>query len=274
MLRSVWKPCTIFTPRDDFLSAEAIIKQQARSILKHNFVRAIIALLIVLLPLYIIDGTTTVISYTVMSLVSDESLASILIYSIGYTAEIAAGFLLSPVINGYVRAFYRAAYNNSIDLRDVFFCFRRGQYGRTLRLNLSPTLRMLLPILLFYAPLIIYEIISVNLTGEFYGSVLYNDFYFMLSVLSTIATVLYSLRYFTIFTVSADNPQFTPKQVFAYNKYIMQYKTGSAAKLIFSFTPWMLLCLLVLPMLYVIPYMTQSLCVSAKWMTKASLEEN
>ena len=85
---------------------------------------------------------------------------------------------------------------------------------------------------------------------------------------------MYSLRYFTVFTVSADNPDFSPKQVFQYNKYIMKNRTGSAAKLIFSFTPWILLCLLILPMLYVIPYMTQSLCVSAKWMTKAALEEN
>ncbi|MBQ3331491.1 MAG: DUF975 family protein [Ruminococcus sp.] len=255
------------------MSAEAIIKQQARSILKTNFPRAIIALLIVLLPYSIIDGTTTAISFTVPLFVSDESLAEILVYSIGYPVEIIMGFLYSPVINGYIRAFYRAAYNSTIDLRDVFFCFSRGQYGKTLRLNLNLILRMLLPALLFYAPLIIYEIISVNITAnDFYGSVLYHNFYFILSVLSTAATVLYSTRYFTVFTVSADNPQFTPKQTFAYNKYIMQNKTGSAAKLIFSFTPWMLLCLLVLPMLYVIPYMTQSLCVSRKWMTKVSLE--
>ena len=257
------------------MSAEAIIKQQARSILKSNFPKAIIALAIVLLPYAVIDGTTTVISFTVMELVSDESLAQILVYSIGYPVEIIMAFLYSPVINGYIRAYYRAAYSNTIELRDVFFCFSRGQYGKALRLNLNLILRMLLPCVLFYAPLIIFEIISVNIPDNgFYGSVLYHDFYFILSVLSTIGTVLYSLRYFTVFTVSADNPQFTPKQIFAYNKYIMQDKTTNAAKLIFSFTPWMLLCLLVLPMLYVIPYMTQSLCVSRKWMTKASLEVN
>lgn len=255
------------------MSAEAIIKSQARSILKPNFTKAIIALAIVLLPLYIIDGTTTAISFTVMGLVSDKTLAEILVYSIGYPVEIIMFFLYSPVINGYVRAFYRAAYSNDLDLRDVFFCFGSGQYGRTLRLNLSIFLRMLIPILLFYAPLVVYEIVSVNLSGEFYGSVLYHDFYFFLSVLSTTGIVLYSLRYYTVFTVSADNPQFTPKQVFAYNKYIMHNRTSSAAKLILSFIPWLLLCLLVLPMLYVIPYITQSLCVSAKWMTKASLEE-
>ncbi|MBQ3284141.1 MAG: DUF975 family protein [Ruminococcus sp.] len=257
------------------MSAEAIIKQQARSILKSNFPKALIALAIVLLPYAVIDGTTTAISFTVMELVSDDSLAEILVYSIGYPVEIVMAFLYSPVINGYIRAYYRAAYNNTIELKDVFFCFSRGQYGKTLRLNLNLVLRMLLPGILFYAPLIIYEIVAVNIPDNgFYDSVLYHDFYFILSVLSTVGIVLYSLRYFTVFTVSADNPQFTPKQIFAYNKYIMQDKTTNAAKLIFSFTPWLLLCLLVLPMLYVIPYMTQSLCVSRKWMTKASLEVN
>ena len=54
----------------------------------------------------------------------------------------------------------------------------------------------------------------------------------------------------------------------------MKQRTGDVAKLIFSFTPWMLLGLLVLPLLYVIPYITQSLCVSAKWLTKSALESN
>ena len=230
-------------------------------------------MLIALLPFYIIDGTTTAISCGILDHVKDETLSTILIYSIGYTVELIAGFLLSPVINGCIRAYYKAAYTNNIELRDVFWYFSSGRYGQALALNIRFILRMLLPTLLLYAPLIAFEIISANLSSDFGESVLYHNIYFILAVLSTLTTVLYSLRYFTVFTVSADNPQFTPKQVFAYNKYIMHNKTGSAAKLIFSFTPWLLLCLLILPMLYVIPYLTQSLCVSAKWMTKAAIEE-
>lgn len=256
------------------MSAEAIIKKQARDILKNNFVKAIATLAIVLLPYGIIDGTTTVISCLIPQFVSDEQAATVLVYSIGYPVEIIMGLLFSPIINGYIRAFYKAAYTESIDMKDVFYYFNRGNYTDALGLNLRVCIRMLLPILIFYLPLIIYETLSVNMESEFYGSMLYHDFYFILSVLSTITTVLYSLRYFTVYTVATDNPQFTPKQVFQYNHYIMKHRTGNAAKLIFSFTPWLLLCLLILPMLYVIPYMTQSLCVSAKWMTKAALEEN
>ena len=219
------------------MSAESIIKSQARGILKHNYVRAIMALLIICIPFAIIDGTTTVISCLVPQFVTDEM-------------------------------------TSMIDMKDVFFYFGSGRYIEALGLNVRFILRMLLPTLILFSPLIAYGIIGSAFAPDFTKTVIYYDFYFILAVLSTITTVLYSLRYFTVFTVSADNPDFSPKQVFQYNKYIMKNRTGSAAKLIFSFTPWILLCLLILPMLYVIPYMTQSLCVSAKWMTKAALEEN
>ena len=255
------------------LSAEAKIKSQARGILKKNFVKAIIALLIGLLPFYIIDGATTAISCGIINYIADENLAKILVYSIGYPVEIIAGFLFSPLINGYIRAYYRASYTDSIDLKDVFFYFSGGRYGSALLLNIRVFLRMLIPILVLYSPLIIFETVCQLYYTEFIDTILYKDVYFLLAVTSTFTTALYSLRYFTIYTVSADNPQFTTKQVFEYNRYIMRDNTGYPAKMILSFVPWILLCLLVLPMLYVIPYMTQSFCVSAKWLTKAAFEE-
>ncbi len=256
------------------MSAEAIIKSQARGILKHNFVKAIMALLIVLIPYSIMDGTTTVISCLIPQFISDESTSMMLVYSIGYPVEIIMLFLFSPIINGYIRANYKAAYTENIDLKDVFYHFGSGRYFNALSLNIRFIIRMFLPALILYAPLIAYVVISSIYAPEFSNTVLYYDFYFILTVLSTLTTALYSLRYFTVFTVSADNPDFTPKEVFRYNKIIMKHRTGDAAKLLLSFTPWLLLCLLILPMLYVIPYMTQSLCISAKWMTKAALEEN
>ena len=119
------------------MSAEAIIKSQARDILKHNFVKAIAALAIILLPYGIIDGTTTVISCLVPQFVSDEQLATIMVYSIGYPVELIMGFLYSPVINGYIRAFYKAAYTENIDLKDVFYYFSGEHYADALGLNIS-----------------------------------------------------------------------------------------------------------------------------------------
>lgn len=256
------------------LSAEAIIKAQARKILKNNFTGAVIALLILLVPYYIIDGTTTALSCAMMMWIPDRALAETILYISGYSFEFIAGFLFSPLINGYVRAYYRTAKNGSMDMKDVFYYFGSGHYIDALSLNIRLFIRMLLPIVILFSPLIIFDIFTVNYTEDFIGTILYNDFRFLLSVLSTTTTILYSLRYYTVFTLSSDHPEFSPKEVFQTSKQIMKHHTGSAAKLIFSFIPWLLLCLTVLPMLYVIPYLTMSKCVSAKWMTEAAMEEN
>lgn len=257
------------------LSAETVIKQQARDALKHNYPMAIIALVIALLPVYLIDGATTVISCALMKTVTNnDNMQMLLIYGIGYPVEFILGFLFSPVINGYIRVYYRNAYTKQMDLKDLFYYFEGDRYIKTLGLNIRFILRMLIPIILLYLPLIAYEVICSYIGGDFYGSLVYRDFFFILAVLSTVSVTLYSLKYFTVFTVCVDNEDLTPDQVFTYSKYIMKTKTGNAAKLIFSFTPWLLLCLLILPMLYVIPYMTQSLCIAAKWMTKAAIEVN
>ena len=256
------------------MSAEAIIKAQARDTLRHNYVKAIVALLIVLLPVYMIDGAATVIACALYNCISNKGVADVWATAICYPLMLTAGILLSPVINGYIRAYYKAAYTKRFDLNDVFYYFDAYRYKTALKLNISYILRMLIPVLVLYIPLFIYEITSANIGGDFYGSTVYKDFFFFLAVLSTITTTLYSLKYFTVFTICVDIETLDAKQAFMYSKYIMKNKTTSAAKLIFSFTPWMLLCLLVLPMLYVIPYMTQALCISAKWMTQATFEVN
>lgn len=253
------------------MSAEAIIKSQARKTLSKNWGPAIAALLIALIPLYMIDGTTTVTSGLIVSLVRNEALANILVYSIGIPVELIAGFLLSPAINGYVRAYYRCAQTQKMEIADVFFYFEKGRYGAALRLNLSLFLRLLLPTLILFLPYLIFLTLCVTVIDEsFIGTVLYNDISFLLAVLSTTAAALYALRYFTVYAVSIDEEYASNKEIFARNRYIMRGHTGDAAKLLLSFTPWLLLCLTILPMLYVIPYMTQAMCISAKWFKQAA----
>ena len=257
------------------MSAESIIKAQARTLLKKHWVKAIAALLMTFVPFYIIDGSTTLLSCTLAEFISDADFAQLLAYSIGIPIEVIGLFLFTPMINGYIRAYYLAACLGEFDIGDVFYYFRTGRYAKALLLNLNLLLRMLLPAILFFSPLAAFEIISMYVIGgDFYDLVIYHDAYFLLSVLSTVTTTLYATRYFTVFTTSIDFETLSVREIFRTTSNIMKHKTGSAAKLIFSFIPWLLLCLLVLPALYVIPYMTQSLCIGAKWMTKATFEVN
>lgn len=254
------------------MSAEAIIRAQARDTLKNNYFGAVTALLIALLPYCIIDGTTTIISYAFSELISGETLRKALIYSIGYTVEVIGFFLFSPVINGYIRAYYRASQNGILDVSDVYFYFTKGRYQRALTLNLNFILRMLLPAILLFLPPVAFSIIGASIGESFSTSLLFNNCRFILIILSVLATAMYSLRYLTVYTITVDIENISVKQAFDYSRYVMKSGTGSAIKLLLSFIPWMLLCLFILPMLYVIPYMTQAMCTSAKWMTKAAFE--
>lgn len=256
------------------MSPQSIVRKQARDALKNQYAPAVISFIIMLIPIVIIDGAATALVCALYSIVTDKAAAEIISSSIVYSLFIIGGFLLSPVINGYIRVFYLNALNGEMDVRQMYYYFEKSRYNNTLSLNLRYFARMFLPALLLFSPVIIYDVLIMSLAQDFYDSVLYKDVYFILFVLSTVTTTLYSLRYFTVFTLKVEMEYIDNKELFAYSKAIMKDKTVSAAKLIFSFTPWMLLCLTILPILYVAPYMTQALCIGAKWMTRATYEVN
>ena len=253
------------------VSPHKIIRYQARQALKGNYAAAVCGFIIGLLPLYIIDGASTAV-ICALSLIFGKGISDAAVMLTVYPIIVVAGVLLSPFFNGYVRMYYRSAFSGRMDMSDIYYYFSGGLYTRALRLNLSYILRMLLPTALFFAPVFIYTAVCNSMDNGFTKSVLYGDFYFILTVLSLILTTLYSLRYFTVFTVFIENETLGNKEIFDLSKYIMKGHGAAASGLIFSYTPWMLLCLLILPALYVVPYMTQGLCIGAKWMTQAAYE--
>ena len=254
------------------MSPQQIIKAQARAALKGNYVKAAFAFIIALLPIYIIEGAEAVIIYGISEFIANEKTAGIITNIAVYAVVILITVFLSPIANGFIRMFYNNGLFGKAQLSDLFYYFEKGKYKQALSLNLSFALRMLLPSALAFLPLISFIVIAMTIGGDFMSGVLYLDVYFVLTVLSSIIAVLYSLRYFTVFTIRVENENIPNNELFKLSKDIMMYQTGSAVRLVFSYTPWMLLCLTVLPMLYVVPYMTQGLCIGAKWMTRAAYE--
>ena len=254
------------------LSPQATVRAQARDALKNNYAQAVIAFAAALLPIFLLDGATTAAVCIISEFRLRSDVAAILIISIGTALSLTGGILASPFINGFVRVFYRNSFTRDMELNDLFYYFEKGRYSRTLTLNVSFLLRMLIPAALAYLPVFIYAYVCLYAGGMFITTVLYMDFYVILIILSTIILTLYALRYFTVLTLYVENGDLSNRELFRASKYIMRSQSLSAAKLIFSYTPWMLLCFTVLPILYVVPYMTQGLCIGAKWMTRAAYE--
>lgn len=249
------------------LSPSAIIRSQARQTLKGNYVAAVSAFVILLLPVYIIIGLSTAIECLLLVGIDDEVVLGMMKIIFMTPLTIITFVFLSPLFNGYIRLFYNAALTKEFHVGEMFYYFEGGRYARTLHLNLAYIIRMALPSILCFLPLFVYQMICFGYMSDFVGTVLYNDFAFILTVLSSILLILYSLKYFLVFTLYCTNEQADNKEIFRSSKEIMQEQKHSATQLIFSFTPWLLLCLLILPALYVIPYLTMSLCIGRKWMT-------
>ena len=256
------------------MSPQAVVRAQARDILKHHYASAVIALITALLPAALIDSAAGVIVNGVIAASADADVLSVTEVAVILPLSIIAGVLATPLFNGYIRVFYRCALTGGMELGDLFYYFEKGRYSRTLVLNLLFVLRLLLPAALSFSPVLAYTIICAVMNNGFFGTVLYTDVYVILWILSSVILTLYALRYFTVFTLYAEDEASEYRELFRSSKRIMRSRTGSAAKLLFSYTPWMLLCLTVLPMLYVVPYLTQGLCIGAKWMTRAASEEN
>lgn len=249
------------------LSPSATVRSQARNALKGNYVAAVASFVILILPIYLITGLLSVVSVLLTELIDDKAILGAVGIVVLTPLTILSSVLLSPLFNGFVRAFYEAAYTREFRLINLFYYFSKGRYHRALHLNLSFLLRIILPAMLFFLPLFVYNVFCYNYMDSFVDTVLYKDFAFLLSVMSSILLILYSLKYFLVFTLFCSEDKMDSKEIFSTSKAVMQEQKGAATKLIFSFTPWMLLCLLIIPALYVVPYMTQSLCIGAKWMT-------
>ena len=158
--------------------------------------------------------------------------------------------------------------NNAFDIRDMFYYFQTGNYGKALSVNIRFFLRMLLPALIAFSPVIAYDIIC---TVNEYDFPLMSLFAFILSLLSVLITVLWSFRYFLVYIYAIDFEYLSAGELFKCSKQMMRGKTGMTAKLFFSFAPWLLLSLTILPILYTAPYLTQAMCISAKWIARSDI---
>lgn len=249
------------------LSPSAIVRSQARKTLKGNYVAAVASFVILLLPIYLILGMESVVSVLLSYVTDDKVVYGALNIIIITPLVVLTAALFSPLLNGYIRAFYDAAYTREFRMSNLFFYFSKGRYHKALLLNLSLIVRIMFPALLFFLPLFVYYFFCISYMDDFVGTVLYKDFEFLLTIMSSILLILYSLKYFLVFTLFCSDEDMDISRIFSTSKAVMREQKGSATKLFFSFTPWMLLCLLIVPALYVIPYMTQSLCIGAKWMS-------
>lgn len=249
------------------MSAEKIVRTQARSTLKENgLVKALIGLGMLATFYMIIEGVAFTETYIVNVFKLSDTLEFIVSVGIRSITTLLV-ILLCPAVLGYLKMMYTD--KKEYEMSEVVYYFSKFRlYSRSVAFIFSYILRMFLPALLFFLPVFI--LIGLN----FYTKVpAFEVLLWILCILSTVGLVVYSLKYFVSIKLFCDE-DLSVKECFKTSKKMMDGNSKNVIRLFLSFTPWILLCITVLPLLYVVPYITQAMCISGKWIIELSRNDN
>lgn len=251
------------------MSAEKILKAQARDKLKHGgWAKALFALTVVTIAYMLVECFYSF-SYYLVDILKPNSTTQFIIEVAGGTVSTIVALTLSPVILGFFRMFYSD--DKEYFFGDVLYYFSGiKQYSKAIRFVLSYIVRTIVPgVLFFCAPVALYVLKPYIFKGEA-GDVLFNISFGLLIILSAIMLLIYNFKYFVSVLLLCENEHEKTSYYFKTSKSIMQGHSKDIIKLTLSFLGWIISCITALPMLYVIPYITQAMCLSGKWLTELS----
>ncbi|MGN1468099.1 MAG: DUF975 family protein [Ruminococcus sp.] len=250
------------------MKKEKIIKKQARiAISKDNWPTLLVSLSVAFMVLFcvifiyqsLIYGFNTVNTYTGEFKKSKYILGNV--FRIFYVLSLMG---VSPVLNGFVKICCDVAKHSNGNVRDLFFYFKNPRrYFTAVFLN---ALQLLIMGLIFGACLI--PSAALFLAADYFEIVAI--FIYAAAVILAIAGVLAALlilsRFVFSYYIFAEDENQGALTCISKAIRLSKGHTIDITKLLLSFIPWIALCFFILPVFYVIPYMTVSIGNSAKWL--------
>lgn len=266
------------------MNSEQIIKKQTKSILKNQgWAKAICSfillsiyfvLIIVIADFLMMFAPKNIFELSLTDMFNFTNLSSIL--NLVYPCVILIfcvfiGFMLSPAINGFVLLCYNLAKNNESDFADNFYYFSNTKlYIKALSFNLHFLSKIILPYIGVSIVIIALQYCIANIFNTFEFISFFTPIIFLLLIEFVILAVLaIKFRYFLAALVFCEYPEMPVSACFSINKQLIKkHEIKKINNLFKSYIPLILLCVLVVPALFVIPYMTVAFCVSGKWIFK------
>ncbi len=266
------------------MKTERIINKQAREILsKGNLPSSV--------------GVTTVLFSAVMTCIY---LASLLAETLDFALESLGITLLSdlplcfsalfvlftvtallfalPLFMGSVRFYYHLAKNEEGRFADLFHYLQKGKFfpsmGKMLRLlskNFWKAVVSFLPGVLILLTASSAAASKENL--DFYNILWYSISYAIIIGGIYLFCFLTAGKFLSLYLM-IDNEDLPAKDALKFSEYAMHGFEKSAHRILFLYLPFLVLCLAVIPLLFVIPYIMTSYAVSAKWIIQLPRKQN
>lgn len=256
------------------MKIEKTIRKQAKKKLENNWVSAVSALFVLFgfAVALILLFESLINIFKVYDINGELKESSTTALAIILVLTVAIGVFISPVKNGFLKYFYCLSNTGEGDLRSVFyFFFRSKRYIKTVLFNLIIFCISILNMLITLLPYGILKIIdnSVDIfptvEAEQVGYIIYS----ILFGIGITAGIVLSLRLIFVEFLYIDKENKGVGYFFGKKAIKLSIKHNKDyIILVFTFLPWIMLCFFVLPALYVIPYLTESLATSSKWLIK------
>lgn len=177
-------------------------------------------------------------------------------------------FLISPLLTGVLKYFYSLAKNSDADFSEVFSYFGK-KYPRVLSLNLSVFLRcffrIFLPLVPYYVNHAIMDAITYSKESLAFWDIMWYAVSYALLLVGIFVAVALSTKYFLSFFLFFEDESLGNREIATLSKKSMKSFGKNIFKLSLSMSPWIIICITVIPLIFVLPYILTSVSISAKW---------
>lgn len=254
------------------MSTEQIIKSQAREKLKNSgWSKALIGLAVILIMYMIIESIATI-ETIILDTFSLTEKAQFITKVLCGSAVTASVFLLSPIVLGYLKML--CTDDKDYNMNDVVYYFSSfKRYSKAIAFIFSFVFRMIIPTILCFSLVIALFVIKNFWLKEAFDNTIYNLTLILFVITSILWTLRYSLKYFISFYLMCCDENKAISYYFNTSKAVMREHNVDVVRLFNRFWGWIILCITVLPLIYVLPYFTQTMCISAKWLSQLSRNE-
>ena len=177
--------------------------------------------------------------------------------------------IIAPLVLGFTRSMTRLCLGNSMEAIDLFYYFGGDRYVRALGYMFKLALRLLGWSALLLLPALAAQVAAESidlfarqadlqsLTEQLYGAAS------LLTLVGLAVLIFILLRYFLSSYCYVLDDGATPRDCFAYSRALTKQYINEIWAICLSFIGWLLLCLLVFPALFVLPYVAATLAFTA-----------
>jgi hypothetical protein len=255
--------------KEKFMPTVNLIKNEAKHILKNRWSTALAISFIILAMLFLgVAGFGLIHSLFINILGKVSAIAIALVF-----VTLLWQFLGVPLLYGTLRWTWYSSLNNDIPFYEIFYYFGSGyNYIRAISLGFRIFLRIVIILALCFTPSII---ILVACMPQLYNFLNFPMPYFVsslwalgnvLELFGGTLSVILLLRYVSAPILLINNEKLSPQEALNFSVIISKFANGRTLSFLLSFSGWLIISILILPLLYAIPFFFVSYSIYCKYL--------